>query len=379
MTALAPTVNVMSERSRPTSRQCSPMFDLALDRLRRPHGVPHVRMAGHDAQGALLPSPADHHRETLLDRVGQQAQVVDRIPAGRGHALLIEQAADDVRSLIEPADALAWACSELEAVRGVLGSNQPAPMPRIARPPLMWSSVVASFAVTAGWVERVGADEEAEPDRWLVRAAHRHERPTRPRGWAGRARPAGAVRWSTVQRWSKPRSSTSSAASRRSGQLACRVQRQIPYPEGHVRAVPRRSAEPWTFALGVLERHGPGSEHTPGVAGASSPRSRQKYPSRSTGWPAREGVDDLPVSSTQPCRVSSGTLGSRGSAIRSPSAPGSGREEEAASQSDLGRDSMASREPVQGGLRVSPVAAHLTASGGGATCSGAPRPRRPHP
>ena len=43
-------------------------------------------------------------------------------------------------------------------------SNQAAPMPRIARPPLMWSSVVAILAVRAGVAERVRADHEPDPD-----------------------------------------------------------------------------------------------------------------------------------------------------------------------------------------------------------------------
>ena len=37
-------------------------------------------------------------------------------------------------------------------------------MPRMARPPEMWSSVVASFADERGLPERVGADHQADPD-----------------------------------------------------------------------------------------------------------------------------------------------------------------------------------------------------------------------
>jgi hypothetical protein len=41
-------------------------------------------------------------------------------------------------------------------------SNQPAPMPRLKRPPLMWSSVQAAFAVMRGMAVGVAEHEVAD-------------------------------------------------------------------------------------------------------------------------------------------------------------------------------------------------------------------------
>ena len=82
-------------------------------------------MLRHDAERALLPSPADQHRQALLDRVGEQPQVIDRIVPGRGHALAVEQPPDDVRGLVEPADPLTGAGAELQPV-GTMLALEPA-------------------------------------------------------------------------------------------------------------------------------------------------------------------------------------------------------------------------------------------------------------
>ena len=86
-----------------------------------------------------------------LDGIGQEAQVVDRVAPGRGHALAVEQPPHDAGSLVEPSDAFARARAELEPVGGVLALEPARTEPdHRATAAQMWSSVVASFAVTAG-------------------------------------------------------------------------------------------------------------------------------------------------------------------------------------------------------------------------------------
>ena len=73
--ALIPSVNSISEGSRPTSRAVLPEdIDLVTHRLDGAHAVPHVGVPRHRAQRLLLARSADHDRQVRLDR----DRVVDR-------------------------------------------------------------------------------------------------------------------------------------------------------------------------------------------------------------------------------------------------------------------------------------------------------------
>ena len=73
----------------------------------------------------------------------------DLVPAaGHGHLLPTHQGADDGDGLLEPAGAVVGRIPERLVLRS--GSYQPAPSPRMSRPPLTASAVVAILASSAG-------------------------------------------------------------------------------------------------------------------------------------------------------------------------------------------------------------------------------------
>jgi hypothetical protein len=77
---------------------------------------------------------------------------VDRAAAGAagGRLLAVEHAAHDRQRLGEPAQPLGVPAAEVEAEVARLLLEPGAPIPRIARPLLMWSSVVAILATRLG-------------------------------------------------------------------------------------------------------------------------------------------------------------------------------------------------------------------------------------
>ena len=62
------------------------------------------------------------------------------------------------------------------------GSNQPAPRPRMNRPPVAWSMTVADFASTDGWRNVVGQHAVPEPLARDVVGERRHRGERLPRG-----------------------------------------------------------------------------------------------------------------------------------------------------------------------------------------------------
>src|SRR6185436_5974105 len=95
-------------------------LELARHRLGWTEAVPHVGVARRGAQRLLLSAAADHDRQAFLHGSRVQHRVLERVvlPLVR-HALAVEQRADDLRSLREPARALAGR-SEIDPVGLVL-------------------------------------------------------------------------------------------------------------------------------------------------------------------------------------------------------------------------------------------------------------------
>ena len=110
------------------------------------------RVAGDQLERDLLAAATDEERQPLLERRRVVADGLGGVaragaPIGRSPwsmPRMTGSASPSQRSRSGEPDA------EREAEGLVLFSNHAAPMPRIARPPEMWSSVVAIFAVRAG-------------------------------------------------------------------------------------------------------------------------------------------------------------------------------------------------------------------------------------
>ena len=121
------------------------------DLLDRPGRVPGVPGAGHRAERLLRPGATDEDRQVGLDRPGQErgscsvvgrSVVVDRSPSSRRRMIATDSSSRSRRSPNPAPKSIPNAsCSR---------SNQAPPMPRTARPSLMWSRVVASLAVRPG-------------------------------------------------------------------------------------------------------------------------------------------------------------------------------------------------------------------------------------
>ena len=110
-------------------------------------------------------------------------------------------------------------------------SNQPPPSPRIARPPLMWSTVVASFAVSPGLRNVFAATRRPSRARVVTRRDGRERRPALElRGRRRRPRRPGGGRRSRGRRRRRPR--PSSTASRSDGQSVRWTQNAAPIRTG---------------------------------------------------------------------------------------------------------------------------------------------------
>ena len=95
-----------------------------------------------------------------------------------GDPLAIEQAADQRHGLGQAIEPLAEArCRSRCPKASCSSSNQPPPMPRIARPPLMWSTVVASFAVSPGLRNVLAATSRPSRARGRHGGQRRQRRP----------------------------------------------------------------------------------------------------------------------------------------------------------------------------------------------------------
>ena len=176
--------------------------DLVGHHVGRSHRVPQVGVLGHRAQGLLLAGPADHDRKTALDRRRRVAQVVEGVAPARsgGDRPPGQDLLDRVDRLLEPVEPLAETGPEVDPVGLVLGSIQAPPMPRIARPPLMWSSVAASLATSPGLRKVLAPTSSPRRVRSVAMAQAASAVQPSKIGWYGS--PKIAYRWSHVQRWS---------------------------------------------------------------------------------------------------------------------------------------------------------------------------------
>ncbi len=179
-------------------------------------------------------------------------------------------------------------------------SNQAPPMPRIARPPLRWSSVTASFAVSPGLrnvfaptirpsvARLVTCDQPASTDQ-----------PSRIGPSHG---PTMLLRWSQVHRLAAPACSARTAASRMDGQSAVCGHRRNPILTGagaavsaatsvvlevvvdagdpHEEGDPRLAAEQRDLRLGRAPPGGSGGRAPRCRRALARPRSRPPRPRR---------------------------------------------------------------------------------------------------